>query len=52
MGVSEGDEMTMLVAGAGRFDFIKRERRPEAAVEESRRTASDYTSDRGEAKYT
>jgi antitoxin component of MazEF toxin-antitoxin module len=39
MGISEGDEIIMLVAGDGRFEFIKRERRPEAAVEEPRRAA-------------
>ncbi|HKN27120.1 MAG TPA: AbrB/MazE/SpoVT family DNA-binding domain-containing protein [Roseiarcus sp.] len=40
MGISEGDEITMLVAGDGRFEFIKRERRPEEPREESRRAAT------------
>jgi antitoxin component of MazEF toxin-antitoxin module len=51
MGICEGDEITMLVAGDGRFEFIKRERRPEEPREESPRApASGGKPGRGEAK--
>ncbi len=47
LGISEGDEITMLVAGDGRFEFIKRERPAEAPVKKSR---CDDKSGRDKAK--